>query len=342
MRNTAAAIPVLLLLVAGGVACAADKFTVGDWDGEARFADDGHFSRCTIEGQYQSGIVVNFGVTRDYAVEIWVDNPAWNLTKDNTYPVQYWIDGNAHQRGTLTAIDRSFGRINVDNGVVVFDQLRNGTQLIVSGIAKNETFRLDNTNAALTRMRQCVDSEMQAELERSIAAPNGQNNPASRSGDPGGRAGNPKGPADTAPDLIAALFKASPRLSGFRIVTGDDVPKDMRNEEIVWKAPGGMGSANRYVDKPPKQIMREIVESDRKSCAKGFNSSDSNASLPDGSPVQRFATACADGNWFVQYSAYEGRNGAWFVIGNFSLGKADGARQADDAIFAAISDTVRR
>ncbi len=158
---------ILAMLLACAGAHAADRFSVGEWQGEARFAKSGQFSRCTIEGQYRSGITVDFGLTRDYDVEIWLENPAWrSLRKDREYDVEYWIDGYPHQYGTFVSMGNGFGRIDVGNASRSFDQLRAGVRLYVAGIGKTEIFRLDNTYVALGRLLDCVNAELDAERYR--------------------------------------------------------------------------------------------------------------------------------------------------------------------------------
>jgi hypothetical protein len=153
--------------VAATDAQAADRFSVGDWDGQARFDSTGKFSRCTLEGRYRSGIVVDFGLTRAYEVEIWLANPAWrNLRKDREYDVEYWIDGYPHQYGTFVSMGGGFGRIDVGNASRIFDQLRAGVRLSVAGIRDTEVFRLDDTYVGLGRLLQCVTAALDAEHHR--------------------------------------------------------------------------------------------------------------------------------------------------------------------------------
>lgn len=156
-----------LLAIAATDASAADRFSVGDWDGQARFDSNGKFSRCTLEGRYRSGIVVDFGLTRDYEVEIWLENPDWrSLRKGREYDVEYWIDRYPHQYGTFISMGSGFGRIDVGNAARIFDQLRAGVRLSVSGIRDTEVFRLDNTYVGLGRLLQCVTAELDAEHQR--------------------------------------------------------------------------------------------------------------------------------------------------------------------------------
>jgi hypothetical protein len=165
MRGVVAALGAVLvsgMLVATASVPAGAKeikeFELGQWAGFV-FNDDttGQFVDCTAWAFNNNQVQVGIAINKNWNLELWLNSDAWDLPQNQSYPISYWIDRNPLYHGKAATNSKKFVKIDVERGQDVFDEIRNGSQLTFRTQSDDYVFGLRGSNAALTRLLDCVD-----------------------------------------------------------------------------------------------------------------------------------------------------------------------------------------
>ena len=134
-------------------------FNIGNWQGAA-YSINGTFNHCAASASYKSGIWLAFAVSRTYSWSIGLTNPSWVLTKGQSYPISYSIDGNSPNLGTAVAITNNEVEVPLADSSALFKTFMQGELLRVAAASQNFSFDLTDTVQMLPALLRCVQSNV--------------------------------------------------------------------------------------------------------------------------------------------------------------------------------------
>lgn len=145
-----------------GVDCAsADTLTtfgIGNWSAGAYSANGSTaFDHCAGQASYKNGIVVVFEVGSKFQWSIGFQNPTWQLTAGQSYPVAFTIDNDAPSLGTAVAITTNQVQVQLAANTPLFERFMRGELLRVDAASQNFAFDLTNTAELLPALLQCAE-----------------------------------------------------------------------------------------------------------------------------------------------------------------------------------------
>lgn len=357
MKRIAAAAALVLLLGAGPVA-ARDDFRSGVWAGRAHPTSGGPFTHCTINAEYENGISLSFFITRDYRYGIYLFSAAWSLTEGDSYDVAYAVDGGRRTAAKAKAVTNNGVKIDLSNTRGVFDQLKSGAVLLIEAAGGRFRFDLGGTNAALERLLVCVNRNLQ------VAGPGGGGSvggagqgrttqpaerPQQRREVPERRAeGAPRRPAPASPEnraraaaFVEKLFLRA-ELYSFETLTGEQVPSDLRDYDVVWKGYHVFGMldivpAGRY--RSIDQAASDTIDAYQQTCRGKLSSKGRVLRLDDGRSLVQIAIVCATGKdeAHLDYTLMPLAEGTFYRIAHLSAGDSEAGRAANERIGQALT-----
>jgi hypothetical protein len=129
-------------------------FISGVWQGSANFDADGKFSDCTMTAQAESGILIGFVISRDYAWGLVLADETRAFKVGSSEPVALMVD----ERDPIPAIAKVIDLHGIlipleDSGAVA---LREGKVLTIVGTQAKFSFKLTGTNEAIAELAACV------------------------------------------------------------------------------------------------------------------------------------------------------------------------------------------
>ena len=151
---------VCAILVGGRPASAKEtqEYTSGQWTGFSYTNDsNGQFTDCTVWAFNRDNVQVGISVKKDWTLQFWLNSKTWNLPSNQSYPVSYWVDRNAQYSGKAAVSSAKFAYVDVDKADVVFNELKQGSQLTFRTSAADYVFELTGSRQALSQLLDCVD-----------------------------------------------------------------------------------------------------------------------------------------------------------------------------------------
>jgi hypothetical protein len=136
-----------------------DEFTVGQWGGYS-YSDDnnGQFVDCEIWTPVNGdNVQLGIAIPKDYSLQLWLYSKPWSLPANQSYPISYWIDRNPQYRGRAATYNQNNAVIEVESDQAVYDELKAGNELVFRTQDQDYVFDLRGSNAALSRLLNCVD-----------------------------------------------------------------------------------------------------------------------------------------------------------------------------------------
>ncbi|HSM42206.1 MAG TPA: hypothetical protein VK862_15750 [Afifellaceae bacterium] len=215
-----------------------ENFTVAGWEGGAYAADrTGRFASCVVVAKYGNGTSLFFKMGAEYQVDIGITSPNWTLGEGERFDASLSVDDVAPFTGRGYAVARNAAIFPIRTDPASYDLFRRGRVLDVSFSGKTYRYRLDGTSRALARLELCVSEN------RDFAGP--VTDVQSVSAEPAG-----PGPdryrmiIDAA--AMTANIAASSGLSGFRIVTDDNVRRTAGSPDVLWSSDKLVGFTNVF------------------------------------------------------------------------------------------------
>jgi hypothetical protein len=146
-------------------------FAFGQWTGFFYTDNEtGAFTDCTVWAFNRDKVQVGISVKKDWSLEFWLNSDSWDLPKDQSYPVSYWVDRNPQYRGRVVTNGDKFAYVQVDEDNAVFQELKSGNALTFRTSAEDYVFDLSGSRAALERLLDCVDQHTKAAASNPFGA----------------------------------------------------------------------------------------------------------------------------------------------------------------------------
>lgn len=142
-------------------------FESGNWFGTAHDRN-GRFSHCAMNAQYGNGTMY-FAVSGNWSWRVGWNFEDWSLTPNETMPVMVTVDNLPPQPLMGRARNPTLVMAELPKQAELFNQFRQGNMLTVSVLRRRASFPLAGTDAALTRLTECVKQQLVAAGSRSPA-----------------------------------------------------------------------------------------------------------------------------------------------------------------------------
>lgn len=214
----------------------------------------GKFSFCSAETRYNSGIGLMFSIHADGKWAMSFAHPAWQLTEQAAYPLQYQIDSGPMLSGRGIAVTSKLVLVPLEDSTVLFQMFKQGRQLKVYAAGQTFAFNLTNTSKVLDGVAAC--------WQQKFAEPQPPSNPFAPPAAPSPPADNSPYRAEAA-TVIANVLSMS-GIQGFAIA--DTVPDSLKGYLVVWTAPGLVGGVQIMDRTTVEQASAFIAASDTGTC----------------------------------------------------------------------------
>jgi hypothetical protein len=273
-----------------------DEFQVGGWIGASYDDEYGEFSYCAMDAVFESGHDLVFSLSGDGVFIIALAYPDWQLEYDATYPVTISIDDTDLGQHWAEVIDYDMIGIEIAYTPQTVDLLRSGDVLYIDTAQETLFFELIGTNAAISRLEECVDN----------SRPNA--NPFADPGTPGSSA-NPFSGEDTAPpepvavgdedvQIILDMLEFSGLNQFWYVYPADRYFAFFNDADHTWTDGDITGAMYLFENDPtmtPRDSLGAFFELVRETCLGGFSYElYDDAYLPDGTPTLSGLGQCTD------------------------------------------------
>ncbi|MBC8012980.1 MAG: hypothetical protein H7X74_02680 [Methyloceanibacter sp.] len=153
------------LLVAALLAFEAENaaFISGVWQGDANYDGDGKFSDCTMTAQAESGILIGFVISKNYAWGLVLADETRKFEVGTTEAVLLLIDQRAPIPAIAKVVDVHGIIIPLENSDPVLDALREGKVLTIVAKETKISFKLTGTKEAIAGLAACVTEHLGSE-----------------------------------------------------------------------------------------------------------------------------------------------------------------------------------
>jgi hypothetical protein len=235
---------------------AAQAGTLGSWQlygwTVGAYSDDqtGKFGFCSAETAYNSGIGLMFSIHADGKWAMSFAHPAWQLTEQAVYPLQYEIDSGPMLSGRGTAVTKTLVLVPLEDSAVLFQMFKQGRQLKVFAAGQTFAFNLTNTSKVLEGVAGCWRQNQQPP------------NPFAPSPAPAAPPDSSQYRAEAA-TVVANVLSLS-GIQGFAIA--DTAPDNLKSYLVVWTAPGLIGGVQILDHASVEQAASEISAADTGTC----------------------------------------------------------------------------
>lgn len=282
----------------------------GGWSlSSFREASSGQFSHCAASASYQSGVTLLYSVNNRFEWNMGFASDKWNLQPNTRIPIAFAIDGLPARNVVGTALNNRHVVVPLPDDTQLFQQMRLGNRMVVSGGGETVSFQLTGTSAVLATLLRCVNDSGRT---ISVAAPQAAPRP-NMAGTPApmqpGPAPAPQSAAVTADmRLEATQFVANllsqANMRGFRILTRSELQSTttsdfVRRSDVAWRGDAAFGTLHIIPNQDPRSLDRlaaEIIASDARACPGEFVTG--RTADEEMTNVRRLHTFCAysDGN----------------------------------------------
>lgn len=157
LRNLLGGLGLILAFAGASPALARGEFTSGNWEGSASF-DGRKFQNCHMSASYKDGWEMIFLMDGGYNLLLGFDKDGLKMTEGDEDDFDMWVDNSKRVPHTFEAITETMFATKVRQADEWFRLLQRGNSLKIDVGDHVESFSLAGTNAALARLRQCVDT----------------------------------------------------------------------------------------------------------------------------------------------------------------------------------------
>jgi hypothetical protein len=221
----------------------------------------------------------------------------WNLRVNDRIPIAFSIDGFAPRQAVATAINPQQAVVSMPDDPHLFQQMRAGIRMTVTGAGQILVFDLRHTSVVLATLLRCASDRGQS-VTVQATAPRPPSDPR-----PGGEGQAEAARAVTADMRIEATQFVANLLShadmrGFRILTRSDLDRDnispfVRASDVAWRGESSFGTLHIHPNIDPRDLDRlssELIAADSRACSGEFMTG--RMADPEMSNVRRLHTFC--------------------------------------------------
>jgi len=138
-------------------------FISGVWQGDANYDTEGKFSDCTMTAQAESGVLLGFVISKDYAWGLVLADETRTFEVGTTEAVVLVIDQRDPIPAMAKVIDVHGIVIPLENSELVLDALREGKVLTIVAKEAKISFKLTGTREAIAELAACVSEHLGSE-----------------------------------------------------------------------------------------------------------------------------------------------------------------------------------
>ena len=151
----------VLLLLLSPAAQAADQFTIGHWDGTARYDESGTFLRCSMTTEFVTGEFVTFSNAKDGSFVVSFTNKHAALKRGQAESAEIIVGEYPPLPALLTNYDANTAGMTFDNPGPIYQRLRIGTRIAVNpATGESMVYPLSQVNRGLQRLLACTMREL--------------------------------------------------------------------------------------------------------------------------------------------------------------------------------------
>ena len=157
------AAPVLaaLVLLGSPAAHALDQFTVGEWQGAARYDESGSFVRCSMTTEFLTGEFVTFSNAADGSLVISVTDKHASLKMGQAVSAEIVVGNYPPLPALITNYDANTAGMTFTNPGPIYQRLRVGQRVAINPAAgASMVYPLNQVNRGLQRLLACTMREM--------------------------------------------------------------------------------------------------------------------------------------------------------------------------------------
>jgi hypothetical protein len=138
-------------------------FISGVWQGDANYDTEGKFSDCTMTAQAESGVLLGFVISKDYAWGLVLADETRTFEVGTTEAVVLLIDERDPIPAMAKVVDIHGIVIPLENSELVLDALREGKVLTIVAKEAKISFKLTGTREAIAELAACVSEHLGSE-----------------------------------------------------------------------------------------------------------------------------------------------------------------------------------
>jgi len=150
-----------LVLLGSPAALAVDQFTVGNWQGAARYDESGSFVRCSMTTEFMTGEFVTFSNTADGSLIISVTDKHATLKMGQAVSAEIVVGEYPPLPALITNYDANTAGMTFTNPGPIYQRLRIGQRVAINPAAgASMVYPLNQVNRGLQRLLACTMREM--------------------------------------------------------------------------------------------------------------------------------------------------------------------------------------
>ncbi|KAB2919950.1 MAG: hypothetical protein F9K29_03585 [Hyphomicrobiaceae bacterium] len=259
----------------------------------------GKFNHCATSVRYQSGIYLIFSIGRNFAWSMGFASPRWKLTRGAEYNLYYYIDTGPGMSVRGRAVSSQLVEVVLTDSHTLFESFRRGYQLTVQAADDKFTFNLTNSSKALAATLECARRHV-APTQEAATNPFG---PRQQPTPPDAKPSIAQSDARAEAAVVVANVLSAAGLPGFRVLTYDETPADLRLHHAVWVSQNLAGSLRifpRDAAKNVEELASYVMARDAQDC-KGVFASGRYPTSPE-TGAARLMTGCSSTNAPVDIS----------------------------------------
>jgi len=244
-----------------------------------RSATTGQFTHCAASARYNSGVSLLYSVSHRFDWNMGFTSTSWNLQPGTQVPVIYTIDSSPPRAATAIAVNNQHVVVPLPDDLQLFQQMRAGLRMTVTGAGQTLTFNLTRTSLVLATLLACANDNGRSVQVHAPSLPAPQPVPS---------APQVAAPSRTPPSVTAdmrieatqfvANLLSQANMRGFRILTRSELQSDqissfIRTSDVVWQGEGSFGTLHIRPNLDPRELdglTADMIASDARVCTGEF------------------------------------------------------------------------
>jgi hypothetical protein len=270
------------------------------WDlSSHRSATTGQFTHCAASARYNSGVSLLYSVNHRFDWNMGFASNSWNLQTGTQVPIVYAIDALPPRAATAIAVNNHHVVVPLPDDPRLFQQMRAGLRMTVTGAGQTLTFNLTRTSVVLATLLACANDSGRSVQVQVPSSPPPQAVPVGPQ-----VATSPRGTTGVTADMrieatqFVANLLSQANMRGFRILTRTELQSDqlssfIRTSDVVWQGEGSFGTLHIRPNHDVRELdglAADVIAWDARVCAGEFITG--RTSDPEMTNVRRLHTFC--------------------------------------------------
>jgi len=274
-------------------------------------ATTGQFTHCAAMARYNSGVDLLYSVSHRFDWNMGFASNSWNLQQGTQVPIIYAIDSLPPRAATAVAVSNRHVVVPLPDDPRLFQQMRAGLRMTVTGAGQTLTFNLTRTSLVLATLLACANDNGRSVRVQAPSSPAPQPVPSGPQ-----VATSPRGTAGVTADMrieatqFVANLLSQANMRGFRILTRTELQSDqlssfIRTSDVVWQGEGSFGTLHIRSNLDARELdglAAEVIAWDARVCTGEFITG--RTSDPEMTNVRRLHTFCRSPDGLLETISY--------------------------------------